>query len=291
MTTDKKSSATTDQLKASGKKVAASFAAYLLIALPANIAIAAQWQTPAQVAALNAGLSAPQATSITVTTATIQPNAYFQVTYDDVADEVAKQLVAQGVEKQAKATTLPANSPVIYSADHPLKLVLHGLQVDPDSRRWQAQAHVMGEGRTETVKPVSGHYDGVVSVPVLTRQLRAGDLIEEADLATRDIPSRNVRKDTIIHTADLLGKSPRSTISGQRPIRLSEISAPVLIKKGEPVELTYTTPFMFIKTTGIALEDGEQGGSVRVKNEKTEKSITGRVVAAGKVEANMESGS
>jgi|GEM_PF-2514399 len=270
---------------------AATFAAYLMIALPANMAMAANWQTPAQLAALNSGISEPQATSITVSTTTIQPAAYFQVTYADVADEVALQLAAQGVEKKARATTMPANSPVLYSADHPLKLTLHALQIDPQTRQWQAQAHIMGQGKTEAVKPISGHYEGIVTVPVLTRQLRAGDIIEQADLTSRDLPGRSLRKDTITDISALLGKSPRGTISGARPIRTSEISAPVVIKKGELVDLSYTTPHISIKTNGVALEDGELGGAMRVKNEKTEKSITGRVISAGKVEVNMEAGS
>lgn len=288
MSTDKKQTADSKP-KAVDAKKAATFAAYLLIALPANIAMAANWQTPAEVAALS-NASSPQSTSITVTTTPVKQD-YFQVTYQDVAAEVARQLAAQGVEEKARATTMPANSPVVHSANHPLKLTLHALQIDPASRQWQAQAHILGEGKTEVVKPVSGHYEGVVTVPVLTRQLRAGDTIEPNDLTTRDIPSRNVRKDTITDPALLLGQSPRGTISGARPIRLSEISAPVVIKKGDLVDLTYTTPHMYIKTTGVALENGAQNGSVRVENEKTSKSITGRVVAAGKVEVNLESGS
>lgn len=272
-------------------KKAVTFAAYLLIALPANVAMASGWQTPAQVAALNAPSASQQGTSITVTTAAVQRPGYFQVTYDDVADEVARQLTSQGVEKQARATTMPANSPVLYTADHPLKLVLQALQVNPEKRQWQAQAHLIAAGRTEAVKPVSGHYEGVVSVPVLSRQLRGGDIIEPADLGTRDIASRNVRKDTILDPAQLIGKSPRGTISGDRPIRQSEISAPVLIKKGELVEISYTTPHMFIRTTGVALEDGEEGGSIRIKNDKSARTVSGRVISAGKVEANLQAGS
>lgn len=292
MTTAKQTEAakTAETKPALNAKKASAFAAYLLIAMPYNMAMAADWQSPSQLAALNNG-GAQQGSSITITSTPIAQKAYFQITYEDVATEVATQLTQQGVEKKARATTRPAGTPVLYSADHPLKLVLHGLQVDPSTRQWQAQAHIMAQGRTEAVKPIAGHYDGVATVPVLTRQLRSGDLIEEADLGTRDIPTRNLRKDTIVNAVDLIGKSPRSTISGQRPVRLSEVSAPVIIRKGELVDLSYTTPFMFIKTAGIALEDGEQGGLIRVKNDKTQKSMTGRAVSAGKVEINPQQGS
>ncbi len=271
------------------KKVAV-FAAYLLTALPANMAMAANWQTPEQVAALSDSAT-PQGTSITVTSAPIDQQRYFQVTNDDIATEVSSELVSQGIEKQAKATLNPTNSPLFYSADHPLKLTLHALQVDPGTHQWQAQAYVLGAGKTEFVQPVSGHYEGTVSVPVLIHQLSKTDVIQQSDLSTRDMPSRQLRKDTVTDAAQLLGKSPHNNISADRPIRESEISMPIVIKKGDHVELSYTSQYLSIKTTGIALEDGEQGGMIRVKNEKSEKAVSGKAVAAGTVEVNMEAGS
>jgi flagella basal body P-ring formation protein FlgA len=271
------------------KKIA-SFAAYLLIALPANMAMAADWQAPAQVAALNQNLSVPQATSITITQNVPQSN-YFKVTYQDVAKEVETQLVAQGVETKARATTNPSNDPVVYGADHPLKLVLHALQVDPKTHQWQAQAYVIAGGQTETVKPVAGRYEGLVAVPVLKHQVGSHDVIEASDLDTMDVASRNIRKDTITDGVQLIGKSPRSTISAQRAVRLTEISAPVVIKKGDIVDMSYSTQYVHIKTTGIALEDGELGMPVRIKNEKSEKAVTARATGTGTAEVNMDSGS
>ncbi len=272
-------------------KKAVVFTAYLLAALPYNMAMAANWQTPAQVAALNTGATPPQATSITITTVPVAERKYFQVTYQDVAKEVARQLEAKGVEKQARATTNPANSNVLHAADHPLKLAVHGLQIDPATRQWQAQAYIVSNGETELVRPIAGHYEGMVSVPVLSHQLRRANVIEASDITMRTIPSRQLRKDTITRAEDLIGKSPRGTISGDRPVRASEITAPILVHRGDPVELTYTTPYMNIATTGTALEDGELGGLVRIKNTKSERAVTGRVVASGRVEANVASGS
>ena len=269
------------------KKVAI-FAAYLLTALPANMAMAQTWQTPSQVAALSDGVS-QQNTSITVTTQPVQQ--FYQITNDDVAAEVASELVAQGVEKQVKATLNPTGSTTVYAANHPLKLALHALQVDPGTRQWQAQAYILANNQTETVRPVSGHYDATVNVPVLLRQIGKTDVIAESDLTSREMPVRQLRKDTITDPAQLIGKSPHSDISAARPIRVSEVSMPVVIKKGDHVELSYTSAYLTIRTTGIALEDGEQGGMIRVKNEKSEKAVSGKAVAAGQVEVNTETGS
>ena len=265
------------------RRASAVFAVYLMIAMPYNMAMAADWQTPRQLA--EAPNSAIESTAVVSSDGS---NKFFQITIDDVAREVANQLKLQGVEKKASATVTPGESKILFSADHALQLVIHGLQVDPSSHRWQAQANILNDHKTETVKPVSGFYEAIVTVPMLVHQVARTDVIEQSDITLRDVPSSQVRKDTITDSQALIGKSPRAQISPNRSVRLSEISAPVVIHRGELVEMNYSTPYMQIKTTGIALDDGEMGGMLRVKNSKTEKAISTRVTGTGKVQANLE---
>lgn len=136
------------------------------------------------------------------------------------------------------------------------------------------------------MKPVSGNYTPLVDVPVLTRQLGKNDVIEAKDLSSKAVPERFMRKDTVTDAKQLIGQSPRTIISADRPIRQGEVSSPILIKKGESVQLTYTNPYMSLKATGIALQDGAQGDMIRVKNDKSEKAVSGRVAASGRVEVN-----
>lgn len=218
---------------------------------------------------------------------TTAPASYFQITAEDVEKEVAQQLKLQAVEQDADVS-LASNLPrVIYSADHPLELTIHALQIDARSKRWQGQANIRANGQTETVRPVSGTYMPMLAVPVLKQQVGRGDIIEANDITTKHVPERFVRKDTIMQTNQLIGQSPRATITADRPIRLMEVSSPLIIKKGQPVEITYTSTYMTLKATGTALQDGAKGDLIRVKNDKSEKAVTGRVEEAGQVEVNQ----
>lgn len=263
----------------------AAFAA-LLITVIASTAHAA-WQTPAEAAQLQLAAAEP-ATAPASVTITQQPN-YFAITNDDVAAEVQRQLQHQGFRDGVKAFVNPGSAPVLAQANHPLKLVIHALQVDTDASIWQGQAYIMDGEKTEMVKPVAGRYDTVATVPVLTRQLRKGDVIEQADLEFKKIPERQLRKDSITDAARLIGNSPIRMISPGRAIRAAEISSPMMVKKGQTVEMHYTTPYMTIRTTGQALEDGSDGALVRVQNSTSQKAVSGRVVANGKIEVNSES--
>lgn len=258
----------------------ARIALFLIVATFAMPALAA-WETP--------GTTSDQAGTTPALTTMASDRAYFKITKDDVAKAVAEQLQLQAVEPKAEVDVNAGTPHVLYSADHALRLTIHALQIDTQSKRWQAQAYILAGGKTESVKPVSGVYEGLREVPVLTRQLGRSDVIEANDLTTKWVPERLLRKETAMDVKSLIGQSPRANISVGRPIRLSEVSAPLVIKKGDPVQLSYTNQYMTLRTSGIALQDGARGELIRVKNDKSEKAVSGRVEAAGRVEVNNAS--
>jgi len=261
---------------------AAKIICIMVVSLGFAATAVAAWQTPGvSVQALAEQNSVPPVG----VTATVK-DPYFRITSADVANAVTEQLQQQGVEKKPQASLNAGTPNVIYAADHALQIAIHALQVDPQTKRWQAQAHILSQGKTETVKPVSGFYDAMIEVPVLNRQLHQRDVIAESDLSIMLLPERQLRKDTLTDKKAMIGQSPRSIVSANRAIRRNELTQPVVIKKGDLVEMNFTTKYMHIKTSGIALEDGAQGAAIRVKNEKSGKAVSGRVEDNGKVEVN-----
>jgi flagellar basal body P-ring formation protein FlgA len=208
---------------------------------------------------------------------------FYQITAQDVGEAVAEQLVSQGLESKAEATLSPGSPSVLYSSDHAIKISLHALQVDPKSKRWQAQVYFLNNGQTESVRPVAGTYTRLIEVPVVGRQLTRMDVIEEKDISFKVIPERLLRKDTILDPKQLVGLSPRNGITANRPINAVEITAPIVIKRGDLVEMVYHTPYIHIKATGLALEDGAKGSTIRIKNQKSQLAVSARVEGAGKV--------
>ena len=212
-------------------------------------------------------------------------STYFEVVREDVADAVAAALSERGAADKAKVTVYSAE-PTLYRANAPLSVAIQALTFDKTSHKWQANMHVISREKTVSVTPIQGRYEAVMTVPVLTRQTVDTDVITDADIAMLDVPERLVRKDTVRRMSDIIGKSPKRSISANRPIRLTEVNLPAIVKKGASVEIVYSAPYMNIRTTGKALEDGSLGSTVRVKNTESDRSISARVVSAGVVETN-----
>lgn len=256
------------------------------MSMPAHAA----WQTPTAPSNTLAEVQSPSATGIsaTVTTPNSKPNPFYRITALDVSNAVAEQLQIQGVEKKAEVTVAPGLPNPLYSSDHAVTVSIHTLQIDTSSKRWQAQAYFVSGGKTESVIPVSGTYGAMLDVPVVSKQFNRGDIIEEKDIKMLSVPERQLRKDTIMEAKALIGQSPRAGISPNRPIHAQEITPPTVIKRGDLVEMSYNTPYIRIKATGVALEDGAVGKFIRVKNQKSERAISAQVISAGHVSVNSD---
>lgn len=249
----------------------------LLLLLPAATN-AAQWMAPEQVAATRQMQD--------VSPLPLPARSYFEISQRDLEEAVARQLEEQGIAEHVRATAQPGSVPVLFRADHPLRLNVLALQVDPDAKRWQAQAYILAAGKTLKVTPVAGRYDEMIAVPVLTRQITDRDVIEAADLDEVMMPSARLRKDTVTEPGALVGKSARRVISARRPIRATEVIAPKVIEKGAAVEMVYRTPYIAIRTSGEALEDGTTGALIRVKNSDSGRAVSAKVISAGRVEVS-----
>ena len=81
-----------------------------------------------------------------------------------------------------------------------------------------------------------------------------------------------------------IGLEVRRNISQGAPLIKSSIQQPMAIKRGEIVTIAAKAGTITVNTTGSALNDGRLGQKIRVRNSQSNRVITGRVVAEGKVQ-------
>jgi len=214
-------------------------------------------------------------------------SSYYQVAAEDVAKAVGAALAERGAAPQVKANLFSAND-TLYEANKPLSVAIEDLAFHSPSQRWQAKMRILSKGETVTLVPIQGRYEPLRKVPVLKRRVGPEDVIAQEDIAWKEVEQRQLRKDTVAREEEIIGKSPRHSVSPDRPVRLSEIEMPDLVKKGAHVSVSYTAANMRIQTVGEALENGAKGSLVRIQNVDTKRAFTARVVSENQVEANMQ---
>ncbi|MEZ0226482.1 MAG: flagellar basal body P-ring formation chaperone FlgA [Alphaproteobacteria bacterium] len=113
---------------------------------------------------------------------------------------------------------------------------------------------------------ITGRIYPVTSVPVLKNPMRQGDVISAADIDYIDIRSNNVSASTIVDADRLVGMSPRRAVAGLKPVAMSEIAMPVLVKKGDTVIMELKHNGIFLTTQGKAVDSGAEGETVHIEN-------------------------
>ena len=128
-------------------------------------------------------------------------------------------------------------------------------------------------------KAVNGRLFPVTAVPVLKTQLQKGELIKAEDLDYIDVRNNELGANVVVSAENLIGMAPRRGIAAFKPMTASDITSPVLVKKGEIVTMVLQNSEMTLTTQGKALENGAVGETVRIVNPSSGQSIEGVVTA------------
>jgi len=183
-----------------------------------------------------------------------------------------------GNEVKAKINNASDNQEIANAAGR-ISAEIDNLTIDKTRKTWQANLLLKTDDKNLAPIALAGRYEEIVQIPVLKRTVKSDEIISEEDIIIDNQTSNRIRNNTIKDIGELVGKSPKRTISGGRPIRIDEIAAPIAIKKGSRVTLLYQSGNLAIKTIGEAMENGSKGDLIKVKN------IASKSILQGKVES------
>lgn len=130
---------------------------------------------------------------------------------------------------------------------------------------------------------IAGKLFRMVDIPVVTRRIRKGDIVEKDDVQTINMRADKLGRNVLMSTEELIGKSPKRTLIEHRPIRISDVREPLLVKRSGLVTMIYQTRFMRISARGKAKQNGSFGDIVRVLNSGSKKIVEGTVTGPGEI--------
>lgn len=126
---------------------------------------------------------------------------------------------------------------------------------------------------------VSKLADVAVAAVALTRgrRLGPGDLrTERRDLAT-------LPRDAVHDPEQVFGYVVRQSAGVGQVVGTRMLTAPLLVERGQGVELLSSIAGLQIRMAGVAMDDGSRGELVRVRNPVSNRVIRARVVGSGRV--------
>lgn len=156
---------------------------------------------------------------------------------------------------------------------------LSNFQLDEKAHRFTASA-----GPVEVV----GQYQRLLTVPVAAHAMPRGYIVQLDDLRPADLPQKEVRMATVQQEEMLVGKVLKRNIAEGAAFAQSDITAPRIIEKGGRIALIYRTPTMELKDIGVAMEDGGVDDIIRIRNDRSGKTVEAKVQRNGDAIVNWE---
>ena len=104
-------------------------------------------------------------------------------------------------------------------------------------------------------------------------------------LVERDVAS--LRRPAITDISGILGMELKYSLTVDRPIHEEALQMPKVVKRGDLVQLIAQTETLQVKQQAEALEDGEIGKSINVRNTSSELVVQATVVGAGRVKIEL----
>ncbi len=121
----------------------------------------------------------------------------------------------------------------------------------------------------------------IQAVVVLSSAVSPGTLLSEDNLEVVYMDKKRLRTSTFSDIKQVAGARIKRRISSGRPVEGKNLC---YVCKGDTVVISAAISGMQVKTSGIALEDGNMGETISVKNRRSNKKIFAKVASTGQVE-------
>lgn len=120
-------------------------------------------------------------------------------------------------------------------------------------------------------------------VVMLNQPLAKDQLISEGHLDMQRQNLAELRNGYYLKKDQVIGKQSKRALAGQTVLNSYLILPALMIYKGDKVMIIASKGPMSVKMPGEALNDGREGRQIRVRNNRSERIVRGKVVAPGQV--------
>ncbi len=129
--------------------------------------------------------------------------------------------------------------------------------------------------------------DGSIIVAVASHSLPRSSTLTEDDIDLTERRLSDLPSGYITEPGEAIGQETRRNFTKGDPFRVSALTPPKVVKRGDAVVVEASTGGIAVITPGEALADGRVGQQIRVKNSRSERTIKAVVVGPGRVEVRL----
>lgn len=122
------------------------------------------------------------------------------------------------------------------------------------------------------------------TIAVTRKGLPRGHRIGAGDLTLMPIPAEQIDPEFVVDPDEVIGLEVRSALRPNRPIERDDLGSPILVHRGDLIEIRVVGGGITITTNAKALADGAESELIEIETMQPRKRLLARVVQTGLVE-------
>ncbi len=125
-------------------------------------------------------------------------------------------------------------------------------------------------------------------VPVLSRSVQRGSVIAAEDLQMVRLNMLKQPLDVASHLQQVIGRRVKSDMAAGEAVRKNQLLIPPVIARGRKVRMVYRSGGFEATATGVAVDDGFEGGPLKVRNDSSKRIVEAVVSSPDEVIVKAE---
>ncbi|NQW02096.1 MAG: flagellar basal body P-ring formation protein FlgA [Rhodospirillales bacterium] len=205
------------------------------------------------------------------------------ITQEQVAEQFREALADLGIDPDLDIQFSNRQFTMHVAGEGNGEVGFEDIAYDQRNQRFSAMVYAPAGDPSAPRTRITGRLYPTTEIPVASRHLLKGEIINKSDLRWLRVRSSRMQHDSVTNLDDLIGKSPKRGIREGQPIRASAVQNPILVEKGSLVTIILQAEQMFLTAQGKAMQPGSHGDTIRITNTKSNKSIEAEVIGVGRV--------
>ena len=123
---------------------------------------------------------------------------------------------------------------------------------------------------------------------IATKSLTKGHLITEEDIQLVEV-KKSIGTGTFRKKIDLIGRKLKNNVSVGFALRSRHLEPNWVILTGDKIEIVQTRNLFNVSVVGVALQNGQEGEKIKVRNMSSKKILVAKVINEKKVSINANS--
>lgn len=207
----------------------------------------------------------------------------------DLIRKAIQEYVMDGWGRKVKTVQVtvlePADPVMVPGGRVKLHIIPRPMEEGPGRRVFHVEATANGKPR-KTIQVVAD-IAAMIDAVVVTRFLKADELIEAGDLKTVELRVHQLNHPFITDEGEVVGKSASRPLPPDMPLRPAFVKRPSVVKKGDRVLIEARRGGLSIRTYGVTKSSGQVGQTVMVANLDSGRELRAKVVAPSLVEVEF----